>query len=103
MQSEAVSVLSGIGVAQRRVTEYFRWTAGRWYLEVSVDANGGMSYSTNMPQSMVGKGLSWHAFDDRYLSDLKQTLSNLNGMANYDQQVAREQEEAMLAESGEQG
>lgn len=100
-QSEAVSALSQIGVAHRRTTEYFRWTAGRWYLEVSADANGGMSYSTNMPQSKVGKGLSWHALDDRYLSDLKQTLDNLYAMAEQDQQVAREQ--STPVEVGQEG
>lgn len=81
---EAIEVLAA--GAERRTTEYFRWGLGRFYLEVSVDAAGGMSYSTNLPRHAIGKGLHWHQADDRYIQDLAATLDAMTA-------IVKEQEE----------
>lgn len=75
-QQDIVKRLEEIGNSpDRRVTEYFRWSNDKLYLEVSVDATGGISYSTNM--TSIGKGMNWPTMDERYEADLKAALEAL--------------------------
>jgi hypothetical protein len=93
-QDDIIKALTayGNGQGQQRRTEYIRWTAGRFYMEVSVDAEGGMSYSTNLPPDRVGRGLSWPSADDRYHADLQKTLGEMFRLAKAIEEEEKDRE-----------
>ncbi|MCE9566362.1 MAG: hypothetical protein K8U57_30430 [Planctomycetes bacterium] len=77
--AESLAALSAGG--ERRATEFIRWTNGAYYLELQIDAAGKMSHSTNLPQSVIGKGMYWPDPDDRYRADLTAALEALNTLS----------------------
>ena len=67
-----------------RLTHFFRVIGGEqknFYIELQVDADGNMSYSSNLPNDLLrahGKGLMWPKFDERYQADLAKVIEEMN-------------------------
>lgn len=71
---------------------YVRWVRGNWYLQISVDGDGKMSHSTNLPLDKLQglKGLNWSSFDARYKEDLKRAIALLDEMNKTSGEVAND-------------
>lgn len=73
---EAIAALTDD--AEHRVTDYYRWSNNGWFIEVSVDALGKVSYSTNLPVDLVSKDLAWPEADARFAAALTAAIGYVN-------------------------